>query len=371
MKKTYLLIILFICNAAVSVKAEHFFNFYFHQINLDDYPLVKLVGIVESYNPEEVHEILNREDLALYENDRQIEKVFFDYLDIKDNRIVFEISYRTPLPKVYNRSIYVSDLAVERTYYFDKEGKLTIPQESYTIAPKGFIPTASFFSEEYFSNNPNVKRYVLAKQGIEIKEFPNRDAKNIGHIHTGESISISKENYGEVYDGQLFEQSLYGSWRKVSYNDISGYVLDTYLSILPAREEQGSELEVFLQGKFGMPQAFDVDRHGDELLSYGNWVIYNKTQKRNEGYIYFNGLDDQEFYIIIQNWFYDENFTKVYIEEQDDSREHIELRDILGYTVYDFSNTLFQVEEDSVVYWVYPDEMRHSVRYPVLENSKF
>ena len=73
-------------------------------------------------------------------------------------------------------------------------------------------------------------QYVAIKGGLNLRENPNPSARVLGKISYGAKLSLlqsAEESTPMVAEG------FNGTWKKVVYNDLSGYIFDAYLLPFP------------------------------------------------------------------------------------------------------------------------------------------
>lgn len=364
MKKIYSLILLLYFTSSI-LKAEHFFDFYFHKMDVSDFPTITVYGLVDlGLSLDESNGLLNGEQFIIYENEQAVSNIYFDYLKIEDNRIYFEVSYLSTLAADIDRMVGVNPgICAGREYTFIKSSSLQIPNYSYEAYPRSFIPAASFFAENYFSDSSNIRKYVLAARGLDIKSSAEKNSEIIGRIPYGEEISIDKNTTGNsIYEGEILNERLYGNWHRINYNGINGYVLDTYLSFLPPRRNYAEPLIEFLQKNFGDPIPFDTDPRGNELVFYDKFIVYNKTQIGNSGYIYFTGLNKQQFIIVVNDWFYNETSHYAYFNKDSkwDNQRYVELLDSFGFSEFQIGQQYQFIGNGA---WQQCSELKYSVKW--------
>ena len=68
--------------------------------------------------------------------------------------------------------------------------------------------------------------YVAAKAGLNIREKPETSAKVLGKIPFASRISWPETNETSK---RINTEGLHGYWRKITYNNMTGYIIDTYL----------------------------------------------------------------------------------------------------------------------------------------------
>jgi hypothetical protein len=326
----FVLVVFALCSSA---KAEDFANFYFHSINIQSYPTIKVTGLVENeYEMEWIQEFLNS-DFGFEENFKKVENFNLDIIHSGDPYIIFEITYKSSLPKNADRTFSVNEYCDNRIYIFKKSQTLFVPEESKNKEPLGFINSASAYIETYL-NSDFVVRYVLSEEGAEIKEQPNDESKTIAKLNYGDKVSISKDTFGYtncVKD--IYPNLLCGYWRKIRCNNTDGYVPDTYLAFMPANKHHSS-LESFLTDTYGVPKPLGVDEEGNSLVIFGDYIVFSEFQLTN-GFVYFNGISEQEFLIVAKELCYNKNMHR--IEKAVDFSNIIEFRDMFDFIEYKLS----------------------------------
>ncbi len=68
--------------------------------------------------------------------------------------------------------------------------------------------------------------YVAAKSGLSIRENPDAGAKVLDKIPYGTKVSLIDEDGGWK---EIITEGLTGYWRKVKFNNKTGYIVDSYL----------------------------------------------------------------------------------------------------------------------------------------------
>jgi Bacterial SH3 domain len=127
--------------------------------------------------------------------------------------------------------------------------------------------------------------HVAAKTGLNIREKPETTAKVLGKIPYGAKISLQEESGGNK---QISTEGLTGYWRKVTYNNQTGYIIDTYLLPYPPPKTDTMTMKEYLAQ---ISVAF-----GDSLI-----IDNGKMNNAEEGgsqlikQLYKNGAEWHEF----------------------------------------------------------------------------
>lgn len=99
------------------------------------------------------------------------------------------------------------------------------------------------FHLSVFAQNGDM--YVALKAGLSIRDKPNETGKVIGKIPYATKINIAK---GATTDTRIITEGLYGYWTKVTYGQLTGYVVNSYLlSVPPPKATIKSMKEYLLQ----------------------------------------------------------------------------------------------------------------------------
>ncbi|MFN8291905.1 MAG: SH3 domain-containing protein [Chitinophagaceae bacterium] len=76
------------------------------------------------------------------------------------------------------------------------------------------------------AQSPYGSFYVAAKTGLSMRETPAADARVVDKIPYGTKITLTEE---EGAWKEIITEGLTGYWRKVKYNNKTGYIVDSYL----------------------------------------------------------------------------------------------------------------------------------------------
>lgn len=165
--------------------------------------------------------------------------------------------------------------------------------------------------------------YVLAQNGLLVREKPTTTSKVIGKLDFGKMSKVSIQQYGEeitVIENKNLPLEIEGKFRKIQYEGKEGYVFDGYLTTfsfftLIDRENLCYNLyEIPRLEK--SKESYRISLEDDE---YGEYIEFK--------YIYL-----QEIYLIAQAVF--GNFKNLEIKEQQDYGEIYN-----GFKHYKFKNT--------------------------------
>jgi hypothetical protein len=124
--------------------------------------------------------------------------------------------------------------------------------------------------------------YVAAKTGLSIREKPETSAKVLGKIPYGTKISLSAMNEAAK---NINTEGLSGTWRKVTYDNKTGYIVDSYLFSIPPPKASAKTMKDYL-AQLSAPAGakLEIKKTGIE----GEGSILNKQ-------LYKNGAEWHEF----------------------------------------------------------------------------
>lgn len=128
--------------------------------------------------------------------------------------------------------------------------------------------------------------YVAAKTGLSIRETPDAGAKVLDKIPYGTKITLIDEDGGWT---EIVTEGLIGYWRKVKYNNKTGYIVDNYLFPWPppklATVKEMKQYLVQVAGLFGQKL---VTRSGTmKQITEDGWELSKQ--------LYKNGAEHQQF----------------------------------------------------------------------------
>ena len=128
--------------------------------------------------------------------------------------------------------------------------------------------------------------YVAAKTGLSIRENPEAGAKVLDKIPYGTKISLIEEE-GDWKD--IVTEGLTGYWRKVKFNNKTGYIVDSYLFPWPPPKlATVKDMKQYLAQVAGLFGQKLVTRSGSMAqLTESGWELSKQ--------LYKNGAEYQQF----------------------------------------------------------------------------
>jgi hypothetical protein len=118
----------------------------------------------------------------------------------------------------------------------------------------------------------------LAVSGLKIRSEPGGN-NVIGKVPLGGKVIVCPKPWGVSADLLPYTaEGISGSWMKVKYNDLTGYVFDGFLSSLPAPSLQCTSLKQFAEKTFFRSGRKNVYPHNCEGLSLADtleFFVYN------------------------------------------------------------------------------------------------
>jgi len=248
LKKLIFLIILGVFST--QMKAEHFFDFYLHNLDLTAYPKIKVRGAVMNYViTDQFFEGKPFPDhIALFENNNELQiDVSLKY--INENIHFFNITYTTELPKEdarefllkYNQNGFHNGSEGQRFEY----SPLGINNIRELAKRKEFDAGPKYVNEAlgtYLNNlildydaNGLQEMYVIARNGLLVRKAPKTSSKVIGKLDFGQVSQVSIKQYGQditVTENKELNLDIKGQFRQINYKGKKGYVFDGYLTSL-------------------------------------------------------------------------------------------------------------------------------------------
>ena len=123
--------------------------------------------------------------------------------------------------------------------------------------------------------------YVASKTGLNIREKPEAGAKVLDKIPYGTKVTLQEAGENT---GKIITEGLSGYWKKVTYNDKTGYIIDAYLFPFPPPKAGIKEMKDYLEQ---LSSAF-----GSKLVvSSGNEETGTELHKQ----LYKNGAEWHSF----------------------------------------------------------------------------
>ena len=280
MKKIIILIILIAFSN--EIKAEHFFDFYLQDLDLSSYPIIKVKGGVINYETKSAffEGQAHPENITFSENNNEVE-IDVSSTYINKNVQIFTITYTTELPEKYVRKF---SLEYDR-YGFHNGGPQIF---SYNPKEHRYIKEIGAGSDEalgVYINNFIIdydrdglqEMYVLARNGLLVRESPTTNAKLIGKLDFGQKANVSLIQYGEeisLVENEKMLLEIEGKYRKITYKGKEGYVFDGYLTVFSFFNfldkddlcNSISNIPGMLRPNLDSRVILDYDTYGEHLL---------------------------------------------------------------------------------------------------------
>ncbi len=245
LKKIFIFSILFFSFS--SLRAEHFFDFYIQNLDFSEYPTIKVKGGVLEFEygdtlPESITFLENDNEVSINVELKRLQKTFQ----------LITITYKTTLPKEtirkfnlrYDDNGYHNGSDGQFFEYNPKKYKYIKEIDGYNGKIDEFeIETDKYASNFNYINNIILnyerngleKMYVLALNGLLVREQPEISSEVIGKLDFGTMAEASIEQYGEeikVTENEKLNLEIEGQFRRINYNGNEGYVFDGYLTTL-------------------------------------------------------------------------------------------------------------------------------------------
>jgi hypothetical protein len=142
--------------------------------------------------------------------------------------------------------------------------------------------TLCIFHLSVFAQNSNM--YVALKTGLSMRDKPTEAGKVIGKIPYATKVNIAT---GATTEVKITTEGFNGYWTKVTYGQLTGYVVSSYLiSVLPPRAGTKTMKEYLLQltSQFGSPLILksgnmnNIAGGGYQIKKqlYKNGILYNE-----------------------------------------------------------------------------------------------
>lgn len=136
--------------------------------------------------------------------------------------------------------------------------------------------------------------YVAAKTGLSLREKPDVNAKLIEKIPYGAKVSYVNADDEWI---EISTEGMNGYWRKVKYNNKTGFVVDAYLfSVPPPKLATVKELKQYLTQLSAPFGAKLIIKSGSSSeITEGGWELHKQLYKNgaewHEGFGYEYGSD--------------------------------------------------------------------------------
>jgi hypothetical protein len=135
--------------------------------------------------------------------------------------------------------------------------------------------------------------YTCAKSGLPLRELPSRTAKLIEKIPYGTKVTpiYSETDTMPLQPEQV--EGMRGYWKKVRYNNKTGYIVDTYLLPWPPPKATTKEMkQYFSQVTSAFGNKLNISSGNMNNISEGGWRLTKQLYKngaewhQHQGYEY-------------------------------------------------------------------------------------
>lgn len=145
--------------------------------------------------------------------------------------------------------------------------------------------------------------YVLSKNGLNLRKAPSDKSEILGVVPYNTKLNILEKNVSEKFKVNGFS----GTYVKIKYKGIVGYIFSGFLSRLEAVKEEESLEEYFIR-VFGKPviTKSDDELFSDDIWTYPNGFVYKSIGEASKysGYedrYYFKDLTIQEVFLFARD----------------------------------------------------------------------
>lgn len=131
--------------------------------------------------------------------------------------------------------------------------------------------------------------YVAAKTGLSIRDKPDANAKVLDKIPYGTKITLLEDNSEWV---SIKTEGLMGFWRKVSYNNKTGYIVSSYLFPVPPPAATVKDMRTYL-AKISQPfgAKLVVKSGAMNNIEEGGWELHKQLYKNGGEWHKFMGYE--------------------------------------------------------------------------------
>jgi uncharacterized protein YgiM (DUF1202 family) len=134
----------------------------------------------------------------------------------------------------------------------------------------------------------NISMYVAIKSGLNIREKPGVSAKVIDKIPYATKVSINPFEESDT----LRTEGLLGYWRKVTYNNKTGYILDSYLFPMPPPKATVKTMKDYLlQLTTPFGNKLVVKSRTQNTVEEGDWQLDKQLYKNGSEWHQYSGYE--------------------------------------------------------------------------------
>ncbi len=257
MKIIKYILLFFICISycVSSVKAEHFFSINVQKILLDEYPKVKLQGVIYlAYVFEDEPWSFSRGDFTIFENGNKICCERFNLLDSSPRFQVFELSYISDSPLkaerkteicleqngFHNGAVRINYMYNGQVFIFKPSGEIIIPEESLSNMHKEVLEKGpeifNMYESKKVKKSKGVANFIAPKyrvtatNGLKVRNQPALSGSETGKLPYRSIVAVTEHTKKSLIipDNGAY---LGGNWVKIEYGPYKkmGYVFNGFL----------------------------------------------------------------------------------------------------------------------------------------------
>jgi uncharacterized protein YgiM (DUF1202 family) len=132
-------------------------------------------------------------------------------------------------------------------------------------------------------------QYVAIKTGLNIRDKPGTDGKVIDKIPYGTKITLLEDTEEQV---KIKTEGILGAWKRVKYNNKTGYVLDTYLFSSPPPKATVKDIKNYL-AQISLPfgSKLVVKSGSMNNVEEGGWELHKQLYKNGGEWHQFMGYE--------------------------------------------------------------------------------
>lgn len=151
-----------------------------------------------------------------------------------------------------------------------------------------FLLLAIFFSPLVIFAQNNAK-YVAIKTGANMRDKPDVSGKVIEKIPYATKITLLEDNEQEK---SIKTENLNGYWRKVKYNNKTGYIVDSYLFPVPPPKANTKTIkDYFTQITTLFGSKLVVKSGTITSIEEGGWELHKQLYKNGAEWHHFAGYE--------------------------------------------------------------------------------
>jgi len=140
-----------------------------------------------------------------------------------------------------------------------------------------------------FSASAQQSMYVAIKTGLSIRDKADVNGKVIDKIPYGTKITLLDNNEEMI---SIRTEGMFGYWRKVKYNNKTGYIIDSYLfPSPPPKATVKSMVDYFAQLSLPFGAKLVVKHGSMNNIEEGGWLLEKQLYKNGAEWHHFGGYE--------------------------------------------------------------------------------